>query len=118
MNFSVGSFLAYWINYACTRNVEKLGDWDWKTVQIFQLLAPILIIITISFCPESPRWLVKHDRMEEAVKALSQVRDDPERVQHEISDITRALQFEKDEISSGLSALWKDKSIRKRLCKW
>lgn len=115
MNFSVGSFLAYWINYACARNVEKLGDWDWKTVQIFQLLAPILIIITISFCPESPRWLVKHDRMEEAVKALSEVRDDPERVAQEISDITRALQFEKDQISSGLSALWKDKSIRKRL---
>ena len=63
------------------------------------------------------QWLVKHDQLEAAVKALSSVRDDPERVQHEISDITRALQFEKDEISSGYSALWKDKSIRKRLCK-
>ncbi|KAF2621970.1 MFS sugar transporter-like protein [Macroventuria anomochaeta] len=115
MNFSVGSFLAYWINYACTKNAAKLGDWDWKTVQIFQLLAPILIIIGITFCPESPRWLVKHDRLEAAVKALSKVRDNPERVQHEISDISRALQFEKDEISSGYSALWKDESIRKRL---
>lgn len=118
MNFSVGSFLAYWINYACSKNSKKLGDWDWKTVQLFQLLAPILIIVTISFCPESPRWLVKKDRMEDAVKALSQVRDDAETVQHEISDITRALQFEKNEISSGYSALYKDKSVRKRLCKY
>lgn len=55
MNFSVGSFLAYWINYACTKNAAKLGDWDRKTVQIFQLLAPILIIIGITFCPELPR---------------------------------------------------------------
>jgi hypothetical protein len=117
MNYSVGSFLAYWINYACTKNASKLGDWDWKTVQIFQLLAPVLIIIAISFCPETPRWLVKNDRLEAAVKALSSVRDDPERVQHEISDISRALQFEKDEISSGYSALWKDKSVRKRLRK-
>lgn len=60
-------------------------------------------------------WLAKNDRLEAAVKALSKVRDDPERVQHEISDISRALQFEKDEISSGYSALWKDKSVRKRL---
>lgn len=55
MNYSVGSFLAYWINYACTKNASKLGDWDWKIVQIFQLLAPVLIIIAISFCPETPR---------------------------------------------------------------
>ncbi|KAF2855362.1 general substrate transporter [Plenodomus tracheiphilus IPT5] len=115
MNFSVGSFLAYWINYACSKNSAKLGNWDWKTVQIFQLLAPTLIIIAISFCPESPRWLVKHDRLEDAVNALSRVRDDPQVVQQEISDITRALQFEKDEISSGYSALWKDGSVRKRL---
>ncbi|KAF1849568.1 sugar transporter [Cucurbitaria berberidis CBS 394.84] len=115
MNFSVGSFLAYWINFACSKNSAKLGDWDWKTVQLLQLLAPVIIIVAISFCPESPRWLVKNDRLEDAVKALSAVRDDPEVVQQEISDITRALQFEKDEISSGYAALWKDKSIRKRL---
>lgn len=115
MNFSVGSFLAYWINYACSKNSAKLGDWDWKTVQLFQLLAPCLIISAIWFCPESPRWLIKHDRLEDAINSLSKVRDDPEVVQHEINDIARALQFEKDEISSGYSALWKDRSIRKRL---
>ncbi|PSN59096.1 MFS sugar transporter-like protein [Corynespora cassiicola Philippines] len=115
MNFSVGSFLAYWINYACTKNSGSLGDWDWKTVQMFQLLAPVIIIITVSFCPESPRWFIAHDRLEDAVRALSLVRDDAERVQNEISDIKRALQFEKENISSGYSALWKDKSVRKRL---
>lgn len=117
MNFSVGSFLAYWINYACSKNSAKLGNWDWKIVQLFQLLAPVLIICAIIFCPESPRWLIKHDRLEDAVKALSKVRDDPELVQHEVSDIARALQYEKDNISSGYSALYKDKSVRKRLCK-
>src|SRR5690242_4312970 len=116
MNFSVGSFLAYWINYACTKNAAKLGEWSWRIVVIFQLLAPLLIIIGTVLAPESPRWLVKHDKLEAAVKALSSVRDDPEQVQREISDISRALQFEEDEISSGYSALWKDRSVRKRLC--
>lgn len=105
ISYSVGGFLVYWINYACTKKSTKLGYWDWKPVQIFQLLAPILIIIGIFFCPESPRWLVMHNELEVAVKALFKLRDDSKRVQHEISDISRALQFEKDEISSGLSAL-------------
>lgn len=28
--YSVGSFIAYWINYACSLHRAKLGDWDWK----------------------------------------------------------------------------------------
>jgi hypothetical protein len=32
MFFSVGSFIAYWINFACARNRDKLGHWDWKMV--------------------------------------------------------------------------------------
>jgi hypothetical protein len=54
MNFSVGSFLAYWINYACSKNSERLGNWDWRMTLIFQLLAPMIIIPTIWFCPRKP----------------------------------------------------------------
>ena len=56
MFYSVGSFLAYWINYACTKYTDRLGDWDWRTVIIFQLMAPVLIIVGIYFAPETPRW--------------------------------------------------------------
>lgn len=27
MFYSVGSFIAYWVNFACTKNVPKLGEW-------------------------------------------------------------------------------------------
>lgn len=30
MFYSVGSFIAYWINYACSLHRKKLGEWDWK----------------------------------------------------------------------------------------
>jgi len=30
MFYSVGSFIAYWINYACSLHRAKLGEWDWK----------------------------------------------------------------------------------------
>jgi MFS family permease len=54
--FGVGSFLAYWINYACTEDAEKLGDWNWRVVILLQCLAPLLIMTGLIFCPESPRW--------------------------------------------------------------
>lgn len=29
MFYSVGSFIAYWINYATSQHVASLGEWDW-----------------------------------------------------------------------------------------
>lgn len=34
MFFSVGAFFAYWVNYACSKNKARLGNWDWKIVSI------------------------------------------------------------------------------------
>lgn len=56
MFYSVGSFICFWINFACTKNVAKLGEWDWKLVVIFQLLVPALILVLLPTIPGSPRW--------------------------------------------------------------
>jgi MFS family permease len=117
MNFGVGSFLAYWIGFAASKNSEKLGDWDWRIVIIFQLVAPILIIGLLFTCPETPRWYVKKDRIEEGMKVLRSVRNNEELVREELREITTAIAFENGSISPGYSALWKDRSIRRRLCK-
>ncbi|GMF73021.1 unnamed protein product [Aspergillus oryzae] len=75
MFYSVGSFVAYWVNYAAGKHWDTLGEWDWKMVVIFQLLLPVIIVCQLPFMPESPRWLVqrKHD-VEGARKVLQQVR--------------------------------------------
>jgi len=111
-----GSFIAYWVNYACSKHVQKLGDWDWRMVVIFQLLMPILILAQIFFIPETPRWYVQHgNRLEQARASLRRVRDSEQEVEDEILVIREALEFEKEAISSSYSALWKDRSVRKRL---
>ncbi|KAF1956247.1 general substrate transporter [Byssothecium circinans] len=116
MFYSVGSFLAYWINYACQKHPKKLGEWDWKMVVIFQLLMPIFIIAQVFFIPESPRWYIqKGNRIEDARKSLAKVRDTPQEVEDELLAIREAIEYEAEAISSGYSALWKDKSIRKRM---
>ena len=43
------------------------------------------------------------------------MRDTEQDVEDEILIIREALEFEKEAISSGYSALWKDRSVRKRL---
>ncbi|KAI5361234.1 Putative major facilitator, sugar transporter, major facilitator superfamily [Septoria linicola] len=115
MFYSVGSFIAYWINYACSRNVAALGEWDWKMVVLFQLLMPILILAQVFFIPESPRWSVKAGKIDQARKSLSKIRATEQEVEDEVLMIREALEFEKEAISSSYSALWKDRSIRKRL---
>lgn len=115
MFYSVGSFIAYWINYACSKNIEALGEWDWKMVVIFQLLMPVLILAQVFFIPESPRWSVKKKRIAQARQSLREIRASEQDVEDEILVIREALEFEKEAISSSYSALWKDRSIRKRL---
>ncbi|KAK8196627.1 hypothetical protein M8818_006792 [Zalaria obscura] len=116
MFYSVGSFIAYWINYACTKHTATLGEWDWKMVVIFQMLMPIIIIIQVFFIPETPRWYIQHgNKLDKARNSLRRVRDSEQEVEDEILMIREALEFEKEAISSTYSALWKDRSVRKRL---
>jgi hypothetical protein len=105
------------VNYGCQKNIAgsgSLGEWDWKMVVIFQLLVPILIVAQTPFIPESPRWYVKKGKLERARESLSRVRDTEQDVADELLMIREAIEFEKEAISSSYSALWKDRSVRKR----
>ena len=35
--YSVGSFIAYWVNYACGKHTVTLGNWSWKMVIVFRV---------------------------------------------------------------------------------
>ena len=84
-------------------------------VVIFQLMMPIFIIIQVFFIPESPRWYVKKGKINSARASLRRIRDTDQEVEDETLMIREAIEFEKEAISSGYSALWKDRSVRKRL---
>ncbi len=114
--YSVGSFIAYWITYACSLHRAKLGEWDWKMVVIFQILVPTLILIALPFQPETPRWYIQRSgNIEGARAALRRIRDTEQEVEDEILVIREALSYEREAISPGYSALFKDPSVRRRL---
>ncbi|KAJ5493993.1 Major facilitator superfamily domain general substrate transporter [Penicillium fimorum] len=116
MFYSVGSFICFWVNFACTKNVDKLGEWDWRMVVIFQLLVPVIILALLPTIPGSPRWYIQRgNNIEKARGALQRVRDTEEEVEQELMEIREAIEYEREAISSNYSALWKDKSLRKRM---
>ncbi|KAF3760344.1 general substrate transporter [Cryphonectria parasitica EP155] len=116
--YSIGLFFAFWINYACTKYTSRLPkNWDWRIVCIFQLLVPVYVLTILPFLPGSPRWYIKNGKTEKARKALLATRPTPEGAEEELQSIIQAVEFEKTstETSAGYSALWKDRSVRKRL---
>lgn len=61
------------------------------------------------------RYIRRGNNIEKAREALRRVRDTEEEVEQELLEIREAIEYEKEAISSNYSALWKDKSLRKRM---
>ncbi|OBT58164.1 hypothetical protein VE04_01281 [Pseudogymnoascus sp. 24MN13] len=114
--FSVGNSMGFIVAFACSKKSEQLGNWDWKIVMLCQMIAPAFIVSSLWACPESPRWYIQKNRTEEAVAALTRIRNTREEVDAEIEQIQLAVAFEqKNNISGSYGPLWKDPSVRARL---
>ena len=68
-------------------------------------IVPFFISIGIIFIPESPRWLIRHGKAEQARKALLWLRPESSMVETEMADIQAAIEAEKD---LARRALWVD----------
>jgi hypothetical protein len=78
-------------------------------VSPFWLLLLVLKILIIT------RYIQRGNNIERAREALQRVRDTEEEVEKELLEIREAIEYEKEAISGNYSALWKDKSLRKRM---
>jgi sugar porter (SP) family MFS transporter len=82
---TIGILCSFIINYAFT-NYD--GSWRWMFG--IGLLPAIMLSIGMIFLPESPRWLVRQNRMDEAIKVLKHLRNS-NNVDAELSDIKRSF---------------------------
>ena len=85
-----GLALAYWIEYFAYLNPNKVMAW--RTPLALQIIFIIIIGIGINFFPESPRWLMKVGREEEAQNVLTATRDGD--VRYELNQIKKVIKFE------------------------
>ncbi|EAZ63734.1 putative hexose transporter [Scheffersomyces stipitis CBS 6054] len=115
----LGAILAAWITFG----TEKLhGPKAWRIPSYLQAILPGIQVLTLWFCPESPRWLIDNGKEEKARSVLNAYHTgnvDDERahalVEFEIKEIKSALELEKLYASSSYFDFLKIRSYRKRL---
>jgi sugar porter (SP) family MFS transporter len=115
ITWATGALISTVIAIGATSNAG-LGEWQWRLIEITQVVIPSIVAVGIWFVPESPRWLVEHDRLDDAREALRRLRTEEDDVEGEFTDIVEAVKWEKENSSKlSITEIFKDKSIRHRL---
>ena len=84
----IGLVLALWIDYGTGRGS---GAFTWRFPLAFPIIFSAIIMPTIFTLPESPRWLMKMGREQEASEIMNLLHDDPVTIEKEMSDIRASL---------------------------
>ncbi|CAK7239143.1 MAG: hypothetical protein STHCBS139747_000570 [Sporothrix thermara] len=107
---TMGAMVAFFIDYGSLLHIPGRGSW--MVPLAMQSLPPVLIFVSILFCPESPRWLAGRDNWEAATAVLSDVRHLPPEhpyVQQELLELRTQLDEEqRSAYGSGFWALQKE----------
>lgn len=82
---SSGYAVCYWINFGFSRIQEH--DVSWRVPLAIPGAFSIILCSSIFFFPESPRWLVKVGRVEEATSELARIK----RVDRDADEITSEI---------------------------
>lgn len=103
----IGSTFAYWLDYGVALRIPE-GTSQWRIPVAIQLIPGGLMIIGLFFLKESPRWLMKQGRREEALHSLAYIRNEPETnedVRKEIAEIYAAIE---EETAATEGVTWKE----------
>ena len=101
---TVGIVVAYGVDYALA------GQRDWRMMFISAVIPAIVLVVGMIFLPESPRWLAKKGRREEAFENFKRLGRESE-AEQEMADVERVLREEtgkfRELFSSGFRiAVW------------
>ncbi|PWN32953.1 putative sugar transporter [Meira miltonrushii] len=123
---NIGIVLSYWIdygfNYSSSVSAKAVA---WRVPIALQCVFIVIIALIALIIPDTPRWLVKKGRIEDAAAVLERLLDEPKdsfQVQSQLTAIQSALEHEQHEAEkvSGWSRLiapgggMKDDSLRTR----
>ncbi|KAI1372032.1 general substrate transporter [Hypoxylon crocopeplum] len=113
----IGAFLAGWITWGCYTNLTN--DGQWRIPLGIQNLPAVILATLILFFPESPRWLVDHDRADEGLATLAKLHsngdvNDPW-VRAEFASIQETITFEHENEAKSYMELFTNISAFRRL---
>ncbi|CAF0849621.1 unnamed protein product [Adineta steineri] len=87
-------------------------EWGWRLSNGVILIAPLILIVGIFFCPETPRWLFKKKGRDAAEKSLQRIRKISD-VTGELNAIADAVREEGNQLS--IKELFTKKKMLQRL---
>lgn len=100
-----GVMMAYWVDYGMS---FVSNEAQFRFPLAFQIFFALVTLAGISFLPDSPRWLVAHDRAEEAKQVLWSVQNDPKaidinhpKIVQDLAEIQHAIQVEREAAAAG-----------------
>ena len=100
-----GVMLSYWVDYGMS---FVLNDSQFRFPLALQILFAIVTFAGVAVLPESPRWLIAHDRHDEARTILWAVQKDAktlsiddERVSRNLAEIQHAIKEEREAAKTG-----------------
>ncbi|KAG0652596.1 Quinate transporter [Hyphodiscus hymeniophilus] len=92
----IGSTFAYWLDYGVALTIPESTK-QWRVPVAIQLIPGGFLLVGVLFLKESPRWLAKQGRYEEATANLAFMRrdeiDDPDVIK-EMADIRASIEEE------------------------
>lgn len=112
-----GGTLCGWVTFAC-RDIPS--DWCWRIPVLLQIVLPFVALPGFLLSPESPRWLISVNRVEEATEILATHHAGGDRndslVTYQVVEIQATITAEKEASSSASYAdMIKTKGNRHRL---
>ncbi|KAI2483007.1 Lactose permease [Pyrenophora tritici-repentis] len=96
----LGNILAGWTTYGTNLHMGN-SSWAWRIPTIVQCILPTIVMSLIMFFPETPRWLLAHDRREEAIAIMAKYHGngnpDSPIVQLQLHEITEDFALSRDD---------------------
>jgi len=86
LSITFGILASYCINYL----VQNTGDWNWRWMFISGVLPSVVLMLMLLRAPETPRYLFKSGRQDEALTLLCRITG-PSRARIEMAEIQDSL---------------------------
>lgn len=77
VTYQIGSVVGFWINYSISQNLDLTSTLSWRLPMAVQIIPGGILLIGGFFLHESPLWLLRKKRAEEAHRALESLRHIP-----------------------------------------
>ncbi|KAL6863438.1 hypothetical protein ACO1O0_003692 [Amphichorda felina] len=109
VSYQTGSLIGFWINYGINENMDQNSTMTWRIPMAVQVIPSGVLLLTGWLLHESPLWLFRKNRDEQALASLEELRKIPRDhhyIQEEVQMIRTRLTEERELASKYGTGSW------------